>query len=47
MSQTFQLGADAQQVLLSGFGVGLSWGSSLVSLSVLKICEVIELDSSQ
>ena len=40
-------GADAQQVLLSGFGVGLSWGSSLVSLSALKICEVIELDSSQ
>lgn len=40
-------GSDAKQVLLSGFGVGLSWGSALVSLSELKVCEVVELDSSQ
>ncbi|CAA6676770.1 MULTISPECIES: 3-oxoacyl-[acyl-carrier-protein] synthase III C-terminal domain-containing protein [unclassified Lentimonas] len=40
-------GAEAKRVLLSGFGVGLSWGSALVDLSALPVCEIIELNSSQ
>ena len=39
-------GTDAQCVLLSGFGVGLSWGSALLSMSELQVCEVVELKSS-
>lgn len=36
-------GAAPQRLLLSGFGVGLSWASAVVDLSRLKICEIIEL----
>lgn len=36
-------GAARQRVLLSGFGVGLSWGSALVDLESLGVCEVVEL----
>ena len=39
-------GTPAQCVLLSGFGVGLSWGSALLHLAELKVCEVVELKSS-
>jgi 3-oxoacyl-[acyl-carrier-protein] synthase-3 len=39
-------GAHAQCVLLSGFGVGLSWGSAILSMSALQVCEVVELKSS-
>ena len=45
--QAVLCGAEAQRVLLSGFGVGLSWASAIVSLSDLSVCEVIEADSAQ
>lgn len=35
-------GAERSRLLLSGFGVGLSWGSALVELGPLAICKVIE-----
>ena len=40
-------GGDTQRVLLSGFGVGLSWASAIVSLSALEVCEVIEVNSAE
>lgn len=33
-----------KQVLLSGFGVGLSWGAALVNLDKLEFCKIIEGD---
>jgi 3-oxoacyl-[acyl-carrier-protein] synthase-3 len=38
---------DSARVLLSGFGVGLSWASAIVSLSGLEVCEVIEMNSAE
>lgn len=32
----------SKQVLLSGFGVGLSWASVVLDLSGLQVCEIIE-----
>lgn len=37
------LSLDAgRQVLLSGFGVGLSWATALLPISSLRVCEVID-----
>ncbi|MDQ8206551.1 3-oxoacyl-[acyl-carrier-protein] synthase III C-terminal domain-containing protein [Coraliomargarita sp. SDUM461003] len=33
---------DSTQLLLSGFGVGLSWASALVDMSELSVCELID-----
>ena len=33
---------ESTQVLLSGFGVGLSWASVLLDLSGLSHCELID-----
>ncbi len=39
--------SDSEQtVLLSGFGVGLSWASALVSIRELGICEVVQFEES-
>lgn len=35
-----------QRLLLSGFGVGLSWASAVVELSRLKVCDMIDLEVS-
>ncbi len=35
-------GAGARRLLLSGFGVGLSWASAIVDLGDLAVCEVID-----
>lgn len=35
-------GADTRRLLLSGFGVGLSWGSVILDAGRLSICEIIE-----
>jgi len=37
-------GDDVQRVLLSGFGVGLSWGSALLEIGQLSVCKVIEYE---
>ncbi|MGZ0708468.1 3-oxoacyl-[acyl-carrier-protein] synthase III C-terminal domain-containing protein [Coraliomargarita sp. W4R53] len=34
------------QMLLSGFGVGLSWASALVEVSGLEVCELIDYSAS-
>ncbi|TVP79607.1 MAG: ketoacyl-ACP synthase III [Puniceicoccaceae bacterium] len=34
--------ASARQLLLSGFGVGLSWGSAVLEVPRLKVCELID-----
>lgn len=36
-------GAGSKRLLLSGFGVGLSWASAILTTKELPICEVIEL----
>ncbi|HBR95568.1 MAG TPA: 3-oxoacyl-ACP synthase [Opitutae bacterium] len=33
---------ESTQLLLSGFGVGLSWASALVDMSELSVCELID-----
>ena len=40
-------GADTQRVLLSGFGVGLSWASVILDIDELAICEIIEFVPSE
>ena len=35
-------GQDSKRVLLSGFGVGLSWASAILEIGKLAICEIIE-----
>ncbi len=35
-------GADTQRMLLSGFGVGLSWASVILDITKLPVCEIIE-----
>lgn len=35
-------GAASQRLLLSGFGVGLSWASVLLDIAELPVCEIIE-----
>jgi 3-oxoacyl-[acyl-carrier-protein] synthase-3 len=39
-------GATSQRLLLSGFGVGLSWASVLLDVAQLSVCEIIESVSS-
>ncbi len=39
-----QAAEDAKRVVLSGFGVGLSWGSAVVSLQDLRSRKLIEID---
>lgn len=39
-------GGEGARLLLSGFGVGLSWASCLVDLPVLAVCEVIDYPSN-
>ena len=39
-------GATTRRLLLSGFGVGLSWASALLDVAELSICEIIESVSS-
>ena len=34
---------ERSNVILSGFGAGLSWGSALVNLTHCKISELVEL----
>ncbi|MEM1221361.1 MAG: 3-oxoacyl-[acyl-carrier-protein] synthase III C-terminal domain-containing protein [Verrucomicrobiota bacterium] len=34
--------ANKTKLFLSGFGVGLSWGSAIIEASNVKICEIIE-----
>jgi 3-oxoacyl-[acyl-carrier-protein] synthase-3 len=36
------LGRDSTSLLLSGFGVGLSWASALVELRDISVCELID-----
>lgn len=38
-------GCDSAQMLLSGFGVGLSWASALVEFRDLSVCELIDYTS--
>jgi len=40
-------GAESQRVLLSGFGVGLSWASVILDMAKLPICEIIESAPSE
>lgn len=40
-------GADKQRLLLSGFGVGLSWASVILDVSQLPVCEIIESEPSE
>jgi 3-oxoacyl-[acyl-carrier-protein] synthase-3 len=40
-------GADTQRVLLSGFGVGLSWASVILDIAELAVCEIIESAPSE
>ena len=40
-------GASTQRVLLSGFGVGLSWASALVDMSALQLCELIDYPTAE
>jgi 3-oxoacyl-[acyl-carrier-protein] synthase-3 len=42
--QTALIGQDSQRVLLSGFGVGLSWASVILDLGALCVCEMIEYE---
>lgn len=35
-------GEKSRNLVLSGFGVGLSWASALVSMQQLSVCEIIE-----
>ena len=35
-------GKDAKNLVLSGFGVGLSWASVLLSMKELSVCEIVE-----
>jgi 3-oxoacyl-[acyl-carrier-protein] synthase-3 len=37
-------GAQSRKLVLSGFGVGLSWASALLSVQELPVCEVIDMD---
>ncbi len=37
--------ADSTRVLLSGFGVGLSWASVILDIAELPVCEIIEYSS--
>ncbi|MGC6424532.1 MAG: ketoacyl-ACP synthase III [Lentimonas sp.] len=37
-----ELAAGSRQVLLSGFGVGLSWASVILNLDHLHVCEIID-----
>lgn len=37
-------GSIPQKLLMSGFGVGLSWASAIVEIGSLPVCEVIELE---
>lgn len=39
------LGAERRRLLLSGFGVGWSWGSAAVEVGPLTVCETIVLGS--
>ena len=36
--------SNSMRLLLSGFGVGLSWASALMEVEGLKVCEVIEYE---
>jgi len=38
-----QVQSGSRRVLLSGFGVGLSWASAVLDLADLSVCEIIEL----
>lgn len=38
-------GAEPRLLLLSGFGVGLSWASVILNLSNLSVCEIIDFKS--
>lgn len=35
-------GESSRKLVLSGFGVGLSWASALLSMKELSVCEIIE-----
>ncbi len=37
-------GFKGKKALLSGFGVGLSWGATLVDINEIKVCKLIKLD---
>jgi len=34
----------SQRVVLSGFGVGLSWASAVLTLPALAVCEIVECE---
>ncbi|MCH2035804.1 MAG: ketoacyl-ACP synthase III [Puniceicoccaceae bacterium] len=38
---------NSPQILLSGFGVGLSWASAIIGTSAINVCEIIEYPSSE
>ena len=38
-------GSVAQKLLLSGYGVGLSWASTLLNVSDLLVCQLVEFQS--
>jgi 3-oxoacyl-[acyl-carrier-protein] synthase-3 len=38
-----QVKSGSRRVLLSGFGVGLSWASAVLDLADLSVCEIVEL----
>ena len=40
-----KLGSREKRLLLSGFGVGLSWASAIVNCGPLKACALIEYES--
>ncbi len=37
-------GTTPHHLLLSGFGVGLSWGSAILEIGELSVCELVELE---
>ncbi|EJG0950959.1 ketoacyl-ACP synthase III [Vibrio parahaemolyticus O1:K58] len=43
-SWTKNSGFEGKKALLSGFGVGLSWGATLVDVNELTLCKLIKLD---
>ena len=45
LGEVLTVGGEPRRVLLSGFGVGLSWGSVILDLGDLSVCEIIEIES--
>jgi 3-oxoacyl-[acyl-carrier-protein] synthase-3 len=42
LSEQLLAGPEAHRLVLSGFGVGLSWASAILELAELSVCEIID-----